>query len=120
MAEELSLINRPIVSTVTEFLGPASEDDSFTTELCMDINGAFSELAMAGCIPNIPFVEPTTTWRDAFSNKDVNPYMGYVLQYVPLHVKLLFDPPVGMTLQEMTKIKNELLWKIRIGFDTNL
>lgn len=87
-----------ILSSVKKKLGIQPEYEHFDDEIITDINSAFLILNQLGVGPDEPFTisDSTTTWDEFIENGQIE----LVKSYIPLRVRLLFDPPSNSFLVE--------------------
>lgn len=91
-----------ILQSVKETIGVYHEDDDFDGVLIMQINSVFAVLQQIGVGPVTGFMinGPDQTWDDYTNNLMVK---GLIAAYVPLKVKMLFDPPQNSSLIDSMK-----------------
>lgn len=107
-----------VFDSVRDSLGIGVDDDSFGTEILMDINSAVLTVVQVANINAIP-VTSETTWDDLqLSNEqEGNTQFGLVIQYVYVKVKLLFDPPTSSSTQQLlSSTADEMLWRIQAAY----
>ena len=93
-----------ILESVKKSLGILDEYEHFDPEIIQDINTAFFTLNQLGIGPKQPFTikDNYAVWTDFLPEGKIEA----VKSYIPLQVKLLFDPPSNSFLVE--SIKNEM------------
>lgn len=93
-----------ILNSVKKKLGIQPDYKHFDEELIMDINSAFFILNQFGVGPSEPYMieDDTNTWDEFVTDGRVE----LVKSYIPLRVRLLFDPPASSHLVE--SIKNQI------------
>lgn len=86
-----------ILESVKKKVGVLNYDTHFDDEIIMDINTTFFMLNQLGIGPKDPFTisDATTTW-DEFECE----HLDIVKTYIPLNVRLLFDPPTSSAIIE--------------------
>lgn len=91
-----------ILTSVKKVLGIPEEYTHFDTDIIMHINSTFMVLNQLGVGPSKGFQieDATSTWNDFLSDAIE---LNAVKSYVPLKVRLLFDPPTSSTVMECTK-----------------
>lgn len=91
-----------ILQSVKEAIGVHHEDSDFDIVLIMQINSVFAVLQQLGVGPATGFIitGPDETWDDYTSNLMIR---GLMSAYVPLKVKMLFDPPQNSSLIDNMK-----------------
>lgn len=106
-----------ILDNVKDSVGVAKGDDSFDSEILIDINGALSILNQAGCGKSI-VVEKSETWDNFKDDSQINGNKSFELakQFVLTRVKMLFDPPIATSLNIMKGISDELIQRIVIAY----
>lgn len=87
-----------ILLSVKKKLGILPDYHHFDDEIIMDINSAFFILNTLGIGPKEPFKieDESAVWTDFIADKKVE----LVKSYVPLRVRLLFDPPTTSYLAD--------------------
>ncbi len=87
-----------ILQSVKKKLGIMPEYEHFDDEIITDINSAFSILNQLGVGPDEPFMisGSTEVWSDFIEDGRIE----LVKSYIPLRVRLLFDPPTNSFLVE--------------------
>lgn len=87
-----------ILQSVKKKLGIMPDYRHFDEEIIMDINSAFFILNQLGVGPDEPFTieDETSEWDDFMESGKIE----LVKSYVPLRVRLLFDPPTTAYLEE--------------------
>lgn len=87
-----------ILLSVKKKLGILPDYHHFDDEIIMDINSAFFILNTLGIGPREPFKieDESAVWTDFIADKKVE----LVKSYVPLRVRLLFDPPTTSYLAD--------------------
>lgn len=111
---EVMVITESILLSVKEKLGITAEQTHFDNQLITSINTALLILYQLGIGPSNGFSirDETAVWSDFLGNDEV--LLGMVKEYVPLKVRMLFDPPTGSTVVDAVKSNiTELEWRIR-------
>lgn len=87
-----------ILLSVKKKLGIMPDYHHFDDEIIMDINSAFFVLNTLGVGPKEPFKieDESAVWTDFMEDKKVE----LVKSYIPLRVRLLFDPPTTSYLAD--------------------
>ena len=90
-----------ILTSVKTKLGLMEGYDHFDEEIIMDINSAFLILNQLGVGTESAFkiTGYSETWTDFLADERIE----MVKSYIPLRVRLLFDPPSGSYLLESIK-----------------
>lgn len=80
-----------ILSSVKKKLGILEDYTHFDEEIILDINTSFMTLNQLGIGPEEPFMitGATEIWDDFIEDRPIEA----VKSYIPLKVRLLFDPP---------------------------
>lgn len=106
-----------ILTSVKKMLGIAEEYAHFDSDIIMHINSVFAILTQLGVGPKEGFFieDDTTSWSDFIqSNSLLNP----VKSYMYLKVKLLFDPPLSLSvIESINRLISELEWRINVTAD---
>ena len=87
-----------ILQSVKKKLGILPDYRHFDEEIIMDINSAFFILNQLGVGPEEPFTieDETSEWDDFMETGKIE----LVKSYIPLRVRLLFDPPTTAYLED--------------------
>lgn len=87
-----------ILQSVKKKLGILPDYRHFDEEIIMDINSAFFILNQLGVGPDEPFTieDETSEWDDFMETGKIE----LVKSYIPLRVRLLFDPPTTAYLED--------------------
>ena len=107
MEEELSILN-----SVKKLLGIPSDYKVFDTAIILNINSVFMILHQLGVGPKEGFSisDDNTKWTDYISDEE---NLNAVKTYLPLKVKLSFDPPTSTVVMECYKRQiDELEWRL--------
>lgn len=93
-----------ILESVKKTLGILDDYEHFDPEIIMAINTAFFTLNQLGIGPKEPFTieDNFATWNEFMPNGKIEA----VKSYIPLQVKILFDPPTNSFLVD--SIKDEM------------
>lgn len=111
---EVMVITESILLSVKEKLGITAEQTYFDSQLITSINTVLLILYQLGIGPSNGFSirDNTAVWSDFLGNNET--LLGMVKEYVPLKVRMLFDPPTGSTVVDAVKSNiTELEWRIR-------
>ena len=101
-----------ILRTIRKFVIGSEEDDHFDVELITHINSLFMILSQMGVGPPEGFVitDDLASWTD-FIPESQN--LELVKSYLPLKVKLLFDPPSSSAhMEALTRSIDECEWRL--------
>ena len=112
-------MDESILTSIKKLLGITEDYDYFDQDIIMHINAAFMVLTQLGIGPSEGFLitDDTDTWSD-FIDDSTN--LGSIQSYVYMKVKLMFDPPQNsFTVDSMTKLVNELEWRLNIAADNS-
>lgn len=109
-----------ILNSVKEKLsGILPEYKVFDSQIIDYINGAFAILNQLGVGPDEPFMieDETTTWEDF----DPTGRFALIKMYIPIKVKLLFDPPSnGFLVDELNKQASEYEFRLQCEAERTL
>lgn len=109
-----------ILVTIKKMIGLSPDDDSFDTDLVIDINSVLTILYQLGVseLDGIDEIIKDTTWTECFS-EDISPKaLNAIKTYIYLKVRKLFDPPQSSTTMEsLTNLINEYEWRINALVD---
>lgn len=106
-----------ILNTVKQMCNVAQFDEAFDGDLIVYINSVFTILNQLGVGPKDGFsiTDDTTTWDDYLSG-DIS--IELVKSYVPMKVKLMFDPPQnGSALENLKELVAESEWRLNVAKD---
>lgn len=105
-----------ILTSIKKPLGLTEECEDFDADIIMDINMAFNDLYQLG-VGDKPFFidDKTPTWRD-FLGAGYDE-LRFIVTYVYLKTKLIFDPPTGGALESYNNIIKELEFRINVAVD---
>lgn len=112
-------MDESILTSIKKLLGVNEDYDYFDQDIIMHINAAFMVLTQLGIGPSEGFLitDDTDTWSD-FIDDSTN--LGSIQSYVYMKVKLMFDPPQNsFTVDSMTKLVNELEWRLNVAADNS-
>ena len=112
-------MNESILNSIKKLLGITEDYDYFDQDIITHINAAFMVLTQLGIGPSNGFLitGDTDTWRNFIDNKT---NLGSIKSYVYMKVRLMFDPPQNsFTLDSMTKLVNELEWRLNVAADNS-
>lgn len=108
-----------ILTSIKKLLGIAEEHEQFDVDIMMHINSVLVILNQLSVGPPEGFLleDKDTTW-DEFVFDQTN--IEFIKSYVYLKVRLLFDPPSSAAaIESMTKLTNELEWRINVAAESN-
>lgn len=109
-----------ILNSVKKILNIGAENTCFDTDIIIHINSILANLVQMGVGPTEGFAitGATETWEQ-FTDNAV--YLNQVRSYVPIKVKLMFDPPTNSSLIEsFEKLANELEWRLFVEQDNRI
>ena len=92
-----------ILTSVKKLLGISEEYEHFDVDIIMHINSTFFFLNQLGVGPSTCFriEDKIATWNDFIPSDDPN--FEAVKSYIPLKVRLMFDPPDRSAVMEALK-----------------
>ena len=102
-----------ILNSVKKKLGILEDYKHFDEEIILDINTSFMTLNQLGVGPDEPFMitGDTEVWTDFMESGPIEA----VKSYIPLKVKLLFDPPQASYLvSEIKDLISELEFRMLV------
>lgn len=115
-----TLRDTSILQSVRSGLGIASDDDAFDQDLFPHINAAITTIIQAGAGVPTFVMDDTTKWGD-FIPIEVDPLtqsaLSSIVQFVTLRTRTLFDPPSAGTMNVLTSITDEQLWRVHLAYD---
>ena len=106
-----------ILTSVKKMLGIPGDYEHFDADLIMHINSVFMILTQLGVGPAEGFtiMDEDATWNDFIQD---NKKIQSVKSYMYLKVRLLFDPPLSSAvIDSMTRLINELEWRLNVAVD---
>lgn len=110
-------MNDSILLSVKKLLGIFEENEDFDQNIIIYINSVFMTLNQMGVGPDKPFSisDKTSVWADFSSEIET---MESVKSYIPLKVKMMFDPPTSSsTLEALKYVISELEWRLNVACD---
>lgn len=113
-------MDESILITIKKLLGLPEEDESFDTDLIIDINSSVDILRQLGVnVPDGFYVDDdSTTWNELLPS---SVYLNMVKTYLTLKVKKWFDPPQnGTTMEALNSSIAELEWRINVQVDPSM
>ncbi len=113
----MSAVTDSILDSTKASLGIYKDYKDFDDQIIMYINTAFSTLYQLGVGPSDGFAidDSSTTW-DEYLNE--NKLLNFVISYVHMNVRLMFDPPVNsFAVDALKKQIDELTWRINVAVD---
>lgn len=118
MSEEDDIVTEPesqddsILLSVKNIVGVDASNNAFDDQLLAYINMVLTSLYQIGVSENKnPIKSASETWDLVTTNED----LWFVRTYVGLKVRILFDPPVGVANEALTKQIDELEWRLKVG-----
>ena len=109
-----------ILDTIKQLLGIPTDDDSFDTDVKVNINTAIFNLSQIGVGPANGYIVTSNTqmWNDYIGASLIN--LEGVKNYIYLKTKLVFDPPTNSTtIQAINDNLKELEWRMQLAVETN-
>lgn len=106
-----------ILTSVKKLLGIVEECTDFDVDIISHINTVFMELTQMGVGPESGYRidDDMNTW-DEFTGDDIT--LEAVKSYIPLKVKVLFDPTASSAVGESIKREiDRLEWRLYIAAD---
>lgn len=106
-----------ILTSIKKLIGLDSEDESFDTDLLININSAIDVLRQIGLDIDPGFIveDASLTWADLIP-EGIN--LNYVKTYIFMKVRRWFDPPQnGTTMDALNSSIAELEWRINVEVD---
>lgn len=106
-----------ILTSIKKLLNISVNDNSFDTDIIININTVFAILNQLGVGPKNGFSikDNSSVWSD-YLEDDLN--LDSVKTYIYLKVKMLFDPPTNSSITEnYNKLISELEWRINSQVD---
>lgn len=107
-----------ILITVKKKIGVNEEDTSFDTDIITCINTVLSILNQLGVGPEegLTIKDKTDTWDELTTDPIA---LAMAESYIPLKVRLMFDPPSSGSVMEAIKMEiAELEWRMNAAVDS--
>lgn len=105
-----------ILRSVRKVIGVSIDDDSFDTDLLMNINTVISYLKQLGISPletGFYVEDETQYWSDYLGEEDVS--LPMIRSYICYKVRMMFDPPTtSITMEALKNNINELEFRINL------
>lgn len=114
-------INDSILNTIKKMLGVSNDYKVFDTDIIVNINSVFSTLIQLGVGPKEGFFisDSLSTWSDFLITEEEQNKFNFVIQYMYLQVKLVFDPPTSsFVLDAYSNRVKELEWRLNVMEET--
>ncbi len=108
-------MSESILTSIKKLLGIEEDYEHFDADILMHINTVLAILTQMGVGPADGFAisDKSATWTE-FLGEKVNQLVG-VRTYVYIKVRLMFDPPTSSAaIESMTKLANELEWRLHV------
>lgn len=101
-----------VLNTIKKLLGIPKEEEAFDQDLIVNINTVLSILFQMGVKPSV--ISYITTSDDKWEQVILNySDMPFIVSYVHLKVKLLFDPPNSSAVSNsISSAITELEWRL--------
>lgn len=113
-------VNQSILRSIREAVGLEESNGAFDTDLLMHINNSVGILSQNG-VTNIKMVNDETQKWDDIINPEPD-VMGIAMQMIPLFItlntKVIFDPPPPSAVEQYAKMIDQILWRLRVTYDT--
>lgn len=106
-------MEKSILKTIRQMIGPSASYEVFDTDLIININAAFSRLCQLGVGPSTPFkiTDENDEWSD-FMDEDEMP--EEVKQYIYLKTRMIFDTPASGTVSNAFQAQIDMLeWTMK-------
>lgn len=112
-------ITSNVLSDVRNFLNFDSTSNVFDGEIIPHVMAAIGKLSQNG-IGKSQVITDSTTWSDVIeSDMIVNPEVfSMVPLYIMLSTKIIFDPPPPSAVDYYQSNLEDLLWRLRLTYDT--
>lgn len=113
-------VDKSILEDIRTSVGLSSTTSDYDTELLMHINGAIGKLNQNGIGKFIVVNNVTPTWGDLQDplQTEGNKYFQMIPLFVSLNTKLLFDPPPPSSVQYHASNIDQILWRLKIAYET--
>lgn len=113
-------LDNSILVDVREALGLPPTTSDFDKELIPHINAAIGKLNQNGIGNYLVVTGAEQKWKDLknLSQIDGNNYFSSVPLFINISTKILFDPPPPSSVQYHATIASELLWRLKVAYET--
>lgn len=111
-------MDESILASVKKRIGLSIDDDSFDTDLIVDINSSVDVLRQIGLDVDEDFYvdDYDTTWADLLPSSS---NLAMVKTYIVKKIRKWFDPPQnGTAMDALNSSIDELEWRINVEVDT--
>lgn len=109
-----------IVNTIKKSLGIDESDDSFDSDIILNVNTTIFSLSQMGVGPSNGYVVTSIDdkWIDYINTTTIN--LEGIKTVIYLKTKLIFDPPTNATvIESIKKTITELEWRLTLAVETN-
>lgn len=109
-----------ILNTIKKMLGIDPSDDSYDTDIIININSVIPILSQMGIGPSNGFIVDSATqlWKQYIGDSLIN--LEGVKTYIYLKTKLVFDPPTNsIAVDSINNVLKELEWRMMLAVETN-
>lgn len=105
---------------IREAVGLTADTSDFDIELLMHINVAIGKLNQNGVGKFLVVQNETTTWGDLQdpTQTEGNLYFQMVPLFIALNTKILFDPPPPSSVEHHANSIADILWRLKIAYET--
>lgn len=110
-------MNDSILTSVKKILGITEEYEQFDHDIITHINSVFMILFQLGVGPSPAFTisDKSAIWTDFITEGSS---LDAVKSYVPLKVRMMFDPPLSSSVAEaLNRQIAEFEWRLNVAVD---
>lgn len=110
------MLNSLILDTTKKLIGIDPTIDVYDFDILSAINMSIANLRQIGAGPvEGILVDKDSTWTEVTDDELVLPF---VITYIQLNTKLIFDPPSGAALESLKNVKDEAQFRIMMVGET--
>lgn len=111
-----------ILKDTRKALGLIEDNSEFDSEILMLINSAIVKLNQNGVGNNLTVADESATWLDLQdpSQTEGNKNFNLAPLFIALSAKLIFDPPPPSSVEYHTRLTDEILWRMKVTYESAL
>ena len=103
------MTNNSIIEDVKKTIGIDKDNTAFDTTIVAGINAAFGVLGQIGYSEDYTVSSYYDVWGDYTDNTKA---LSFIVPYVSLKTRMLFDPPSGSAKDAYDNLMNEYLFRL--------
>lgn len=115
-------LSNSILRDIRQSVGLSIDMSDFDVDLLLHINAAIGTLNQNGVGKDLIVTDASSTWNDLKDPKqsDGNQYFKIVPLFLMLSTKVLFDPPPPSSVQVYQDQIDQILWRLKIAYETQI